>query len=200
MDNPVLLITALSPGFVGIAVHKLLKGDVTAEPLQQGVLKYFLYAASSLFLTDGILSAAGQTGTISKILTNQQLSYMDCMVPMICAAVIAVLWSVCGNTLAVRLANGINRRAGHNPVFLDESMLYTMLADNKPHFLEVQFPDGRTERGYITKTITHEKTIMLEPEPDWTKSSGFYRRDVRKMIDLATGVVITEYEYAIVEQ
>lgn len=38
----ILTIAALAPGFVGIAVTKLLDGDTTAEPLDKGILKYFL--------------------------------------------------------------------------------------------------------------------------------------------------------------
>lgn len=195
MNDPILIITALAPGIIGIAVQKLLRGDVTEEPFQKGILKYFLYAASALFLTDMIAAVKGVNGPVGKILSGAQLSYFDFTLPMLSACVIAIIWHVIGSRFAIWAANQINKLAGRNPIFLDQCMLETMLSDNQPHFLEIQFADGRIEKGFVSKAITHEKTIMLEPDPDWTNDTGYERHIIRKMINLEMGIVITEYEY-----
>lgn len=72
-------------------------------------------------------------------------------------------------------------------------MLERMMNDGKPHFVEIRLPNGEIQKGYVADVIVHEKTIMLQPEPEWT---GSYKRvDTRKMIDLSSGIVITEYTY-----
>ena len=138
MNDPILVITGLAPGFIGIAVQKLLRGDVTEEPLQRGILKYFLYAASALLLTDMIAVLRGVAGPVGKILAGTSLSYFDCTLPMLSACIIAIFWHAAGSRIAIWGANKINKLAGRNPIFLDQCMMETMLSDNKPHFLEIQ--------------------------------------------------------------
>ncbi len=192
MDNPILLITALAPGFIGIAVQKLLNGDTTTETIQQGILKYFLFAASALLVTDACLRF---NGPVSRILQQEPLRYIDCLVPMGIAVVLSVLWHVRGCKWIIRVANIINTWAGKNQIFLRTNMLEEMLNDGKPHFLDIKFPDGTQTCGYLSKVVAHDKNLMLEPEPKWTKDTAYKRKTVRQLIDLNSNTIVTEYEY-----
>ena len=132
-------------------------------------------------------------GPISRTLAHQPLYYIDLLLPMILAVILAVFWHAIGETLAIKLANWINQRAGKNTVFLANTMLERMMNDGKPHFVEIQLPNGEIQQGYVADVIVHEKTIMLQPEPEWTDS--YKRVDTRKLVDLSSGIVITEYTY-----
>lgn len=41
MNETILIIAALAPGFIGIATNKLLNGDTSKEPLDANMFKYF---------------------------------------------------------------------------------------------------------------------------------------------------------------
>lgn len=41
MNETILIIAALSPGFIGIAADKLLTGDTSKVPLDANIFKYF---------------------------------------------------------------------------------------------------------------------------------------------------------------
>lgn len=190
MDNLILIITALAPGFAGIASLKLLNGDTTEITVQQSTLKYFLFGSVSLFFADAIMK---WNGPISRTLAHQPLYYIDLLLPMILAVILAVFWHAIGEAITIKLANWINQRAGKNTIFLANTMIERMLNDGKPHFVEIQLPNGEIQQGYVADVIVHEKTIMLQPEPEWV---GSYKRvDTKKMIDLTSGIVITEYTY-----
>lgn len=190
MDNLILIITALAPGFAGIAALKLLNGDATEITIQKSTLKYFLFGGVSLLLADALM---GLNGPVSRTLAHQPLHYIDLLLPMILAVILAAFWHTIGETKVIKLANWINHKAGRNNIFLANTMLERMMNDGKPHFVEIRLPDGEIQQGYVADVIVHEKTIMLQPEPEWTHS--YKREDTRKMIDLASGIVITEYTY-----
>lgn len=190
MDNLILIITVLAPGFAGIASLKLLNGDTTEITVQKSTLKYFLFGSVSLFFADAIMK---WNGPISQTLAHQPLHYIDLLLPMILAVILAVFWHAIGETMAIRLANWINQKAGKNTVFLANTMIERMLNDGKSHFVEIRLPDGDIQKGYVADVIVHEKTIMLQPEPEWTDS--YKRVDTRKLVDLSSGIVITEYTY-----
>lgn len=190
-DNPILMIAILSPGFIGIATTKLLDGDTTPEPLNQGVLKYFLYAAASLIFTD----LCTPHKVLHKLIDRQPLSYMDYIAPMLTAVVISIIWALFAKKLAVHFANEINEAGGRNKIFLDSSMLETFINDNQSHFLEITFSDGRIIRGYVTKTIMHEKSLLVHPEPNWTQDKQHKEYTVRTLVYLDTNTTIREYAF-----
>jgi len=190
MENFIIMIASLAPGFVGIAVQKLLNGDTTSGAVQGNIMIYFLYAASSLLCAELVFWFHGP---ISKLLMNEPIQLVDILVPMEFALIIAVFWHIIGARLAKMFANGINKIAGKNSIMMDADMLETMLNDNQAHFLEVSFPDGTEKNGYVTNVIVSTREIMLEPEPEWTKD--YNRHTKRTCINLNSGIVITEYEY-----
>lgn len=188
-DNPILMIAIFSPGFIGIATTKLLDGDTTPEPLNQGVLKYFLYAATSLIFTDLVTPCK----IFHKLIAKQPLSYMDYITPMLMAIVLSILWISVGKKLAIAFANLINEMWGRNKIFLDSSMLEAFISDNQPHFLEITFPDGRTINGYIDQTMVHEKSIILKPDTEWSENRKTYI--IRTLVYLDSKIVIKEYDF-----
>lgn len=190
-ENPILIIAILSPGFIGIATTKLLDGDTTPEPLNQGVLKYFLYAAASLILTDLWTPCK----VLHKLIEKQPLSYMDYIAPMIMAIVISILWALLVKKLAEHFANEINEAGGRNKIFLDSSMLEAFINDNQEHFIEITFSDGRIIKGYVNKTIMHEKSLLILPEPTWTKDEQYEEYTVRTLVYLETNTTIREYAF-----
>ena len=190
MNNLILIITALAPGFAGIATLKLLNGDTTEVTIQKNILKYFLFGAISLFTADIFLL---WDGPISRTLEQQPLHYIDFLLPMILAIMMALFWHTVGKKAAIIMANVINHQTGKNNIFLANTMLERMLNDGKAHFVEICFANGEKQNGYVADVIIHEKTIMLHPEPEWTQS--YKRINTRKMIDLSSGIVIIEYTY-----
>lgn len=194
MDNTFILnIAALAPGFVGIAVTKLLDGDTTAEPLDQGILKYFLYSASALILTDLCTSAK----PLHKVIDRQQLEYIDYWMPILMAAVISIFWAILGKKIFVYLANLINKIGCRNTVFLKTTMLEALTNDCEGHYLEITLPNGEKKSGMLTKVLTHEQSLMLEPKPEWTDKYEEYTK--KEIIYLDSGLSIREYGYKIKE-
>ena len=108
MENFIIMIASLAPGFVGIAVQKLLNGDTTSGAVQGNIMIYFLYAASSLLCAELVFWFHGP---ISKLLMNEPIQLVDILVPMGFALIIAVFWHIIGARLAKMFANGINKIA-----------------------------------------------------------------------------------------
>lgn len=185
----ILTIAALAPGFVGIAVTKLLDGDTTAEPLDKGILKYFLYSASALISTDLFTTAQ----PLHKVIDGQRLEYIDYWVPILMAAVISIFWALCGKKLFVWLANVINKVGCRNTVFLEPTMLEVLTNDNEGHFLEVTLPNGEKKRGVLKKVLAHEQALLLEPDTEWAAVQEKYTK--KDVIYLNSGVAIREYGY-----
>lgn len=185
-----IMIISLSPGFIGMAVQKLLNGDTTPGAIQSNIMTYFLYAASSLLCAEIV---HWFHGPISKILMQEPVSLADILIPMGIAVAIAIFWHTIGGRLAYRAANKVNELAEKNSIIMDSDMLETMFNDNQPHFVTVTFPNGTQRSGYVTNVIVSNKEIMLEPNPDWTKD--YTRNTKRECIDLNSGIVVTEYEY-----
>ena len=136
MENFIIMIVSLSPGFIGMAVHKLLNGDTTPGAIQSNIMTYFLYAASSLLCAEIV---CWFHGAISKILLHEPVWLADILLPMGIAVVIAILWHIIGGRLAYKIANQINKVAGKNSIIMDSDMLETMLNDNQPHFVTVSY-------------------------------------------------------------
>lgn len=190
MENFIITMVSLSPGFIGMAIQKLLNGDTTPGAIQSNIMTYFLYAASSLLCAEIV---CWFHGPINKLLMHEPVLLVDILIPMGIAVVIAVLWHIIGARLAYKIANKINELAGKNSIIMDSDMLETMLNDNQPHFVTVSFPNGTERSGYVTNVIVSNKEIMLEPNPDWTKD--YTRHIKRECIELNSGIVITEHEY-----
>lgn len=190
MENLIIVIISLSPGFIGMAIQKLLNGDTTPGAIQSNIMTYFLYAASSLLCAELVCLFHGP---ISKLLMHEPVLLADILIPMGIAVVIAVFWHSIGARWAYNIANKINKLAGKNSIIMDSDMLETMLNDNQPHFVTVTFPNGTERSGYVTNVIVSNKEIMLEPNPDWTKD--YTRHTKRECIELNSGIVITEHEY-----
>lgn len=194
LDNvSILTIAALAPGFVGIAVTKLLDGDTTAEPIDKGILKYFLYASSALILTD--LCTYAQP--LHKLIEGQRLEYIDYLAPILMAAAISIFWAIFGKNLFVGLANEINEAGCRNKIFLDSTMLECLTNDGKGHFLEIKLPNGEVRKGELKKVLVHEQSLLLEPEPAWTAKYEEYT--IKDVVYLNSGVLIREYGYRIKE-
>ena len=190
MDNiSILTIAALAPGFVGIAVTKLLDGDTTAEPLDKGILKYFLYSASALILTD--LSTLAQP--IHKVIDGQRLEYIDYWLPILMAATISILWALIGKRFFILLANIINKIGRRNTVFFQGTMLEALTNDNEAHFLEITLPNGEKKRGVLKKVLAHEQAVLLEPDTEWAAVQEEYTK--KDVVYLDSGVAIREYAY-----
>lgn len=190
MDNPILLITALAPGFIGIAVNKLLQGNSDSEPLDKGVLKYFLYSAATLLLTE--LTTAKP---LRKILEKQQLTIEDCLYPLFWAILIAIAWELVIRDYLLKCINFVYRKIGRNEIFLSRSMLEDMVADGKKHFLEVQFADGSVINGLVEKINQQENAIILIPEPDWVDDIDVKRFEVQQFIMFDKNIIVKEYDY-----
>lgn len=190
MENPIIWICMMTPGFAGLAVLKLLNGDTTDGAVQQNVLKYFLFGSLSLLIAE---AARLFHGPLSKILEHSPITLWDCVIPMVAAVILAVFWYVAGLRIAVKIANRINTAAGKNPIFLQHDLLERILNDGQSHFLEIRFPDGTKQKGYVSDVITSRRSLILRPEPAWT--ADYVRQDIQTLVELSTGIIVTEYRF-----
>lgn len=189
MNSLLLNIVLLSPGFVGIAVNKLLDGDTTSDTVQNSTMKYFLYSAFSYTLTEML----GASMTLSKILAGQAFKVEDYLMPIIAAALLSLIWTIKGRKIILQAANKLNIACGRNAVFLEKAMSEKIFNDGKGHFLEVTFSDGRKERGMLQYVLEQEASYALVPEPEWTKDYEEYT--VRNIVYPKLGVSIREYNF-----
>lgn len=213
MDNPILLIMALTPGIIGIATSKLLDGDTSPEPIDKGIIKYFLYSASALLITELIgflieFSASlknpdliiESVHPLQKALTqNNNFTFWDIILPSLLAVIIALSWKLYLKDKIICLANKLLLYFGKNAIALPSYELESLLADGKGHFLEVHFPNGRIVTGMLHEYNIATNTIRLRPLPDWITDNDVARYEKDTIAILDTGIVIKEFDYQYIE-
>lgn len=200
MDNPILLIMALTPGIIGIATSKLLDGDTSPEPIDKGIMKYFLYSASALLLTELIGSVIQPIQPLQKALTqSNNFTIWDIIFPSLLAIIIALSWKLYLKGKIIHLANKLLLHLGKNTIALPSYELESLLADGEGHFLEVHFPDGRIVIGMLHEYNIATNTIRLRPLPDWINDNNIARYEKDTVAILDTGIVVKEFDYQYIE-
>lgn len=192
MNDFILLIIGLTPGAVGIALGKLLNGDTAPEPLNSGLIKYFLYSSSALVFTE----LSGLAQPLQKTLEqSNSFTLLDIAVPAAVAALIAIVWKLFLKRAVIWAANKLLRLSSYNEISMPESALENLLIDGKGHFIEVHMPDGRCFTGALKEHGAHYETITLCSLPDWTNDADVERCEKKTVIMLKNGVVIKEFDY-----
>lgn len=191
MNESILTVLALAPGFVGIAVNKLLTADTRAEPLGASTLKYFLYSAASFLMVEASTLAT----PIRKTLKEQPVGMLEILLPIAASVIIGILWTIWLKNALVKVANKFLQSVHRDGVDLNESPLQTLFEEHRPYFVSVILPNGETKEGAVLSVDAHSNTILLAPEPSWTKDNDMEREDKQTLIYLNTGAVIIEYTF-----
>lgn len=195
MNETILIIAALAPGFIGIAADKLLTGDTSKVPLDANIFKYFLYATAALLMTE----CTPYASPLTKALTQQQLTTKDILLPMAAAAAIGTSWNLWLRELLEKVTNFFLRRFHKNEIELSKSLIFNNLLDGKPHLLEVQLPNGQKHYGRLEEYSIEEHAFFLDQEPEWVNDPNFEKYYKGSIIYLDSGVTIQEYDYKIKE-
>lgn len=190
MNESILLILALAPGVVGIAVSKLFAGDVTPEPLNQGIVKYFIYSTVSILLAECLPFAA----PLSQALNNEPLTTLDITMPLLIAFLLAAFWRLFLESLVVWIANKLLSACNKNNVVLRKGV-FASLEDNQGHIVEIIFPDGRTIKGMTMETDKFNNDMILAELPEWTKDPRYEEYVKQTLILTKDKIIIKEYGY-----
>ena len=192
MTDFILLIIVLTPGIIGIAIDKLLNGDTSPEPLNKGIVKYFLYSSAALFATE----LSGWAQPLQKTLTqSNNFTLWDAAAPACAAVIIAVTWKLFFKRAVINASNKMLVFFGYNAITLPNSALENMLLDAKGHFIEIHFPDGRVIVGELVEYESTYKTITLAPLPDWVNDNYIVRYEKNNIVLFETGMVVKEFAY-----
>lgn len=192
MNDFILLIIGLTPGAVGIALGKLLNGDTAPEPLNNGLIKYFLYSSSALVLTE----LSGFAQPLQKTLAqSNNFTLWDIAVPAGVAALLALVWKLFLKRAVIWTANKLLRVFGHVEITMPNYALENMLGDGQGHFVEIQMPDGKIFTGEVVEVNPVDGAITLRKLPEWINDDDVERYEKEVVIMLNTGVVIKEFAY-----
>lgn len=192
MTEFILLLIALTPGAVGIALGKLLNGDVAPEPLNSGIIKYFLYSSTALVLTE----LSGWAQPLQKTLAQRNdFTLLDIAVPAGISAIVALAWKLFVKRAVIWAANKILLLFGYNEITMPGSALENLLDDGQGHFIEVHYPDGRVITGETREHGPHYGTITVVDLPEWVNDIELERYEKKTVIMLKTGIVIKEFDY-----
>lgn len=193
MENTILLILLLSPGFIGIAVNKLLTGDTSTEPINQNIMSYFLYSASALAITELIFGKP-----LSSILAGAKMTVYDCFYPLAAAALISALWEiVLRDKIVTPAINAVMRLLGRNEIALSNLLLYNMLADGRGHIIEIySTADNKLlAQGMVNEVSKDEKAIKLSPLPAWVNDNDVKRYEVQRLLLIKEELLVIEYAF-----
>ena len=176
-------IAQIAPGFIGVAVNKLMTGDPRVENFNDNVFKFFLYAGASWFLA-----------TISAFALGQIQCYVSqtgfITISMMSAALLGILWPAIIRSKALGLANCLNLALGQNEVFLDEKIMEHVSHDNKPHYYEVYRNGQMIASGWAEHISNTERAMSL------IKVDGFNvdeMKEIRNIVWQESDMVIKEY-------
>lgn len=193
MNETILIIAALAPGFIGIATNKLLNGDTSKEPLDANMFKYFLYATAALLLTE----CTPYASPLIKALNGQRLAPADILLPMLIAAACGAAWTLYLKNALAKIVSQILRLAGKNyTVGLSTSLIdRELLEDAEGHFIEITLPNGTKCTGALESYRAEDNTMLLSDNPEWTRDDDIEKYYKKSIVYLDTGTVIREYDY-----
>lgn len=193
MNETILIIAALAPGFIGIATNKLLNGDTSKEPLDANMFKYFLYATAALLLTE----CTPYASPLIKALNGQRLVPADILLPMLIAAACGAAWTLYLKNALAKIVSQILRLAGKNyTVGLSTSLIdRELLEDAEGHFIEITLPNGTKCAGALESYRAEDNTMLLSDNPEWTRDDDIEKYYKKSIVYLDTGTVIREYDY-----
>lgn len=184
MDINILQNAAqLAPGFIGVALNKLMIGDIKDEQLNTSVLKYFLYMGASWLATQ----IMAQIGALADFTVSEPA--MTTMA-IITAALLGILWPSYLCRKSVDAANAINTLFGKNKIFLSESVLEKIHADNEAHYYEVYRAGKLVAAGWCEHCDYSERAFSLR------KIEGYEAGDmqeVRNIVWQKEDMILKEY-------
>lgn len=176
-------IAQIAPGFIGVAVNKLMTGDPRVENFNDNIFKFFLYAGASWLLATISAFALGQIQY-----RVSQTGFIT--ISMMSATLLGVLWPTIIRSKALSLANCINLALGQNEVFLDEKIMEHVSHDNKPHYYEVYRNSQMIASGWAEHISNTERAMSL------IKVDGFNvdeMKEIRNIVWQESDMVIKEY-------
>lgn len=176
-------IAQIAPGFIGVAVNKLMTGDPRLENFNDNIFKFFLYAGASWLLATISTFALGQIQC-----RVSQTGFIT--ISMMSATLLGVLWPTIIRSKALNLANCINLALGQNEVFLDEKIMEHVSHDNKPHYYEVYRNGQMIASGWAEHISNTERAMSL------IKVDGFNvdeMKEIRNIVWQESDMVIKEY-------
>lgn len=201
MDNPILFIMALTPGIIGIATSKLLDGDTSPEPIDKGIMKYFLYSASALLLTESIGSVIQPIQPIQPLqkalMKNPAFTIDDFVYPALMAVIVALSWKIFLKKLVIFITNLILSLFRKNMIDLPPSALDKLLADGNGHAVEIYFPDGRIVIGVVSEYYSTPNTITIQKLPSSINLGSIEESEKNILVFLETGVIIKNYTFPV---
>lgn len=175
-------LAQLAPGFIGVAVGKLMTGDNTKEPLNNGILKYFLYSGSSWCICTLFNLVCTMSDSIFLVMS------------IFVAALLGILWPTLIKGWTITAANFINKLFNKNPIFLNESILEKLTADNEPHFLEVYKGGKVITSGWGSDVMIHENAFIIDRDLEWEEYFKNHEHEERTVIFLDKDTYIKEYK------
>ena len=198
MNDSLLMILVISPGFIGIATSKLFTGDPTNEPISQSVLKYFLYSTSawmtaSLFNDGKVINAIIANKMVEDGVIRMNAS--DFLPPICWAIAFGASWSLFVKKLLLYTANKINQIFGKNKVFLENRLMNRMIADNGYHYAEILKDGESIAKGYVEDYSGSEKAIIIGCEDEYMGKKED-EIELKRLIYLESGLVVREFKYA----
>lgn len=197
MSESILLVIALTPGIIGIAIGKLLNGDTSAEPLNKGIVKYFLYSSTSMLLAELFTVAHPLTKALNK---STNFTLLDVEIPTLIAICIAFSWKIFLKKFIIGVINKLLPFCKQNAISLPSSPLENLLLDGKSHFLEIYLADGKKVTGELKEYNYTDNTITLRPLPPWINDSDVARYEKDSVIMLSNGMIIKEFDYQYVSE
>lgn len=192
MNEYILIVIALAPGFIGIATSKLLNGDTSAEPLNNGIMKYFLYSSTSMLMAEYCTDAHPITKALN---SNGKFTLDDFVTPMLLAIAIAIAWNFFIKFSLLFLINIFLRLLRYNTVGLPSYQLENLVLDGKAHYLEIVYPNGEKIKGALTEYDPVFKTLTLKPLPNWTEHKDIQYFEKSTTVLLENGTIIKEFDY-----
>lgn len=176
-------IAQIAPGFIGVAISKLMNGDPKKENLNDSFLGFFLYAGAAwLVATAAALVAKqiqhpiNQTGFI--------------ILSMLAAALIGILWPTILRSNVISIANSFLSALGKNKIFMDEEIMDQIGHDNKPHYYEVYRNGQLIASGWGEHISSADKGMSL------IKIDGFKVEDMKEIRNIVwqqSDMVVKEY-------
>lgn len=197
MSESILLVIALTPGIIGIAIGKLLNGDTSAEPLNKGIVKYFLYSSTSMLLAELFTTAHPLTKALNK---STNFTLLDIEIPTLIAICIAFVWKLFLKKFIIWIINKLLPFCKQNAISLPSAPLENLLLDGESHFLEIYLADGKIITGELKEYNYTDNTITLRPLPSWINDSDVARYEKDSVIMLSSGMIIKEFDYQYVSE
>lgn len=176
-------IAQIAPGFIGVALGKLMNGDPKKENLNDSFLGFFLYAGAAWLIATAAALAAEYL--------QHPISHTGFIViSMLAAALLGILWPSGLRSKVISLANSYLSALGKNKIFMEEEIMDQIGHDNKPHYYEVYRNGQMIASGWGEHISSSDKGMSL------IKVDGFNvdeMKEIRNIVWQESDMVIKEY-------